>query len=214
MRNERNPVQSDKSKWILLSAFGIILFLLASVWQASITDESSLSIFGFDTNIHVSDQLSGQSRDTGNVDSLGELIDIGVYQDHDFMNEIGVTPPYWVNGNGFSPKETITKEWGPCFGSHDHVEWETEVQKSQGRFRPSFPTQAVGIEKNDWADYCRPGFLIIGAGKCGTSVCSDLRRIRTYLKFFLFLRLLPCCFPIKSHCTITSLIIRGYCRLP
>jgi hypothetical protein len=162
------------------------LFCLAFVSEISISDRSSLSVFGFDTKLHINDQLSGQSHDTGNLDSLSELIDIGVYKNRDFMNEIGVTPPYWGNGTGFSPKETMTKELGPCFGSHDHVEWETEVKKSQGHTSPFFPTQTVGIEKNDWADYCRPGFLIIGAGKCGTSVCCDLKRIQTFFKSTLF----------------------------
>lgn len=209
MRDERNLVQSNKYKWIIISAFGVILFLLTTVWQVSITDESSLTIFGFNTQFHINDQHSGLSLDTGNVDSLSELFDIGVYEDHDFINEIGVSPPYWVNGTIVSPKETATKQWGPCFGSHDLVEWEAEVQKSQGRVRPSYPTQAVGIEKNDWADYCLPGFLIIGAGKCGTSVCREFIEFLKLLTFVLFLTLASCL--LKSHYTITSLIIPGYC---
>lgn len=213
MLDERSGLPSNKSKCILISAFGIILFSLAFVWQISITDESSLTIFGFDTKFHVSDEHSSQARDTGNSDSLGELLDIGVYKDHDFVNEIGVTPPYWNNETRYSPKETITKQWGPCFGSHDHVEWEAEVKKSQGRIRPSFPTQAVGVEKNDWADYCRPGFLIIGAGKCGTSVCCHRKRLQKFVLVVLFLHLIIICCPLESHCTITSLITRGYCRL-
>lgn len=167
MRDER-IVSSCKSKCMLFLAFGTILVFLGFVWQA---DESSLKIFGFSTKFQVRDSFRGSSSlDDQNIDSLEELIALGVYKDHDFINDLGIIPPYWGNVTDLLPLETTTKEWGPCFGSHDHVDWETEIEKSRGSIRPYYPTQAVGIEKNDWADHCRPGFLIIGAGKCGTSV--------------------------------------------
>jgi hypothetical protein len=164
--------RSNSTTCITLFAFASLLFFFGS-WQWYTTEESSFKIFGSDTRLHVSDQIyDDTTKDENNVDTLKILIEEGVYCDRDFVNEIGVTPPYWNNATLQSPKETTTEQWGPCFGTHEHVEWgiEIEIEKNRSRKIPFYPKQGVGIEKNDWANYCRPGFLIIGAGKCGTSV--------------------------------------------
>lgn len=102
------------------------------------------------------------------------LYDTGLYNRSDFRNERGIIPSYWhqnksCNGQG---KECKTV-WGPCYPPVDSVNWEQEINKWKTRgedeadYHP-LPQlrQFVGKEIDD---YCRPGFLIVGQGKCGTS---------------------------------------------
>jgi hypothetical protein len=118
---------------------------------------------------------------------------------------MGIVPPYWnvVNGTTVAlshdfPRETTTAQWGPCFGAHKAVQWDLEIES-----RVDYPKPAVGISNNDWANYCRPGFLIIGAGKCGTSVCGNLLR-----RFDFLPQNANFCFVFTSHCIIISRIIQ------
>ena len=105
------------------------------------------------------------------------LVELGVYDDEqDFKNELGIVPPYWGNTTHKNPVQTTTAEWGPCFGTHQKVRWEREIEKYNSAnptyFHGAASATVAKEESTDWANFCRPGFLIIGAGKCGTSVRS------------------------------------------
>jgi hypothetical protein len=97
-----------------------------------------------------------------------------LYQPSDFENELGIVPSFWTFDN--TTNHTYTKaqppSWGPCYVPKTKINWDKEINDAQTlkinkyarqdtRTRPSHP--------NDVRGGCRPGFLIIGAGKCGTS---------------------------------------------
>lgn len=109
-------------------------------------------------------------------DVLDMLVDQGVYESTSFENEAGVIPPFWDENSTSicKPDDTTTVEVGPCFGSHQTVNWEKQISlKSKPEYTPLMTGTKENIKhKDDWANHCRPGFLIIGAGKCGTSVRS------------------------------------------
>jgi len=88
------------------------------------------------------------------------------YNESDFVNEQGIAPAYWDCQNG---KCNSSEVWGPCYPSHKSVDWEGQVELYSTQ--PPFyqKKQPISRHQNDLAGSCRPGFLIIGAGKCGTS---------------------------------------------
>lgn len=95
------------------------------------------------------------------------LVDQGIYHEDDFeANADGWAPPYWTDSDSnvsCQPKATTTPEWGPCFGTHQSIDWDKHYNLSYNS------AAGQSVPSGDWAGYCRPGFLIIGAGKCGTS---------------------------------------------
>jgi len=136
------------------------------------------------------------------------LLDRGVYNPgKDFVNEIGISPPYWtlvqdnrtitwpnsyILNNANEKVPTVT--WGPCFPDPSIRDWTTLVststgyqqQQQQQQQQPDgSPTTLTSTpikyeflhdpNDNNWNGpsshdgTCRPGFIIIGAGKCGTS---------------------------------------------
>ena len=119
----------------------------------------------------------------------------GIYSVSDFKNEMDVAIPYWgaaAATDKQSSKQT-TPQWGPCFAPHNRVDWDQAIETSWNATTPQYETKIAApapvLSKNsmdgeDLAGFCRPGFIIIGAGKCGTSVreesmvhrqsCSDI----------------------------------------
>jgi hypothetical protein len=87
-----------------------------------------------------------------------------VYSSSDFVNDRGIRPPFWnCEGN----RCNITSEWGPCYASHEEVTWSKEVEFFTTN-PPSYTRVSYMSKSTDLAGLCRPGFIIIGAGKCGT----------------------------------------------
>lgn len=102
-----------------------------------------------------------------------------------------VSPPYWdctantSNASGLpqAPSCNFNLSWGPCFppktkGGGSAIQWELEVERySNEHVNHSSEGAPVFYAKASPEDAttdtlegrCRPGFLIIGAGKCGTS---------------------------------------------
>jgi hypothetical protein len=125
---------------------------------------------------------SGQNKHPPVVDSRymvpKELIDLGVYDpESDFENEFGIRPTYWKPNN--------TASWGPCYPPRGGMicEWhnasDTE-EEDNIRYNQNPPhltaSDSARFHNNNKKPQptekgggCRPGFLIIGAGKCGTS---------------------------------------------
>lgn len=172
----RSP--SKFPKWLLATTFVLLLFF-AGIWQSYMTEESTLSFITWDGNERAKNitthlQAGSVSYRSDNVMEI--LLQKKVYNTTDFTNEIGTIPPYWVNGSSPThPSETKTESIGPCFLSNTPVHWADTGDHGLRRY----PTSGVGLNKNDWSNYCLPGFLIIGAGKCGTSVRSHMLATRT-----------------------------------
>lgn len=91
-----------------------------------------------------------------------------VYNASDFRNERGIVPPFWSCSRGACNSSEV---WGPCYAPRGAVDWGKQIAKDQGKQEgPVFHHEpGRGETRDDLADYCRPGFIIIGAGKCGTS---------------------------------------------
>ena len=168
------------NSWILGSL--VVAASLGLFAWVSVKGTASLS-FSFGRNRDSTTLRSGRLPDSslGRDQVIEILINRSVYHEDDFVNEIAVIPPFWGNNNGSNstlkciPDETTTPEWGPCFGTHKSINWEREIG-DKPTYHKMIPIDAASTkETNDWAGYCRPGFLIIGAGKCGTSVRAHTR---------------------------------------
>ena len=103
------------------------------------------------------------------------LMDLGVYQARDFRpNAAGVTVPFWDDFNVNSTSSSAA--WGPCYApSEVGVDWPALVQAHHGNSSINnqhtislYDDYKPGRDVQDVDGSCRPGFLIIGAGKCGT----------------------------------------------
>ena len=104
------------------------------------------------------------------------LMKKGIYNSSDFENSIHVTPPYW-NFSHSNPKESNT--WGPCFIPEHTIHWndfhlddDSYNNSTKQLLRVPLKYRLREKTRKDWegqAGLCRPGFIILGAGKCGTS---------------------------------------------
>jgi hypothetical protein len=95
------------------------------------------------------------------------LSEAGVYQAEDYNNSIGLPPPYWYSND--------SSTWGPCYPPEKKINWEHQANISNKAsanttftYRHENPPPMIQ-EYDNLQGSCRPGFLIIGAGKCGTS---------------------------------------------
>jgi len=89
-----------------------------------------------------------------------------VYNQSDFRNQRGVIPPFWECDNGSCNSTSV---WGPCFAPSQNVRWSEEVANFQRFHNPHYDVKAISKNNpQDVSNLCRPGFVIIGAGKCGT----------------------------------------------
>ena len=92
----------------------------------------------------------------------------------DFVNADGNSPPFWENVRD-GKNDTY---WGPCLppkptfqGEETSLDWRSIVHWNHKRTSDSgieYPHDDLSQESPPWG-MCRPGFIIIGAGKCGTS---------------------------------------------
>jgi hypothetical protein len=146
----------------IFASFSTVIFV-AGITRGNIlhTDSSGSSILGF-TPSHNLPSDGGEAVPA-------PLINLTYSLSHDFCNKAGVVPSYWDcsrNGRGGSSTCNTTFSWGPCFPPHTNIDWLGEVSRyKEPVYDSSVP--AKGIQ--DVSGLCRPGFIIIGAGKCGTS---------------------------------------------
>jgi len=115
------------------------------------------------------------NRNSNSGDFPMELMN-KVYKPEDFTNEAGNSPSFWEKPicQGKGPCHFDSNTWGPCYQSENEVDWSTEVHKSEVHSEPRYhkAPSRFGTSKvvgESLAGYCRPGFIIIGAGKCATS---------------------------------------------
>lgn len=117
-----------------------------------------------------------------------------VYNIDDFKNGYGNIPAYWkdiysslmiepenINStNQNIANSTVTKytqsTWGPCYPPNEEesksIDWTLTSIDPNAKGGVEYPLSTINRKKKDKTDVsnmCRPGFLIIGAGKCGTS---------------------------------------------
>ncbi len=102
----------------------------------------------------------------------------GAYALDDFRNDIGNIPPYWedINESKSMSNKLITPHVGPCYlpTNDPNTNWHELMDDHQSKIKY---VDAISLEKvhggdknvDDLTGLCRPGFIIIGAGKCGTS---------------------------------------------
>ena len=109
-----------------------------------------------------------------------------VYHERDFVNDAGISPTFWNDNRtfpGFKDDAIFDTKFGPCYG---HTipkvpNWQDEVDKQQTHkaiyheklspmhAKAKHKNSGIVTNDNDLRGYCRPGFIILGAGKCGTS---------------------------------------------
>lgn len=98
-----------------------------------------------------------------------ELLRLNVYSPQDFSINDHRAPPYWSCDDRRDACNR-TDVWGPCYAPSHHVAWSKEVQSVRAVNRSVVAYHGSSIGNNgDLTDYCKPGFLIIGSGKSGTS---------------------------------------------
>lgn len=165
-----------RTNWAVGLLLAVFVTFAVVEWKGQELGE--LSLVSETNSISTAGSLSKETIELRNkhkkYEVLDMLVDEGVYESTNFENEAGVIPPFWDENSTSicKPDETTTIEVGPCFGSHQTVDWQKQISHQQD---PKYPALMTGTaanlkNKNDWAGHCRPGFLIIGAGKCGTSV--------------------------------------------
>ena len=146
------------------------------------------------------DASNGNNKNNNRVDVLSDshlppgLMELGLYDPAvDFVNEIGISPPYWTlatekhynNKNNNKKKTWTTKKdtlrsdattestWGPCYPDPSIQHWTTMRDQSDGATVPyefrHDPNDIKWSGPSSIDGTCRPGFIILGAGKCGTS---------------------------------------------
>jgi len=108
-----------------------------------------------------------------------------LYSDSDFVNDDGIIPTFWNETEKcFRSKfpheeEVCTPTWGPCYLPKTYAakNWNKKLLKEYGgvvdddkyHYLRGVSVFTYSQTKNELDGLCRPGFLIIGQGKCGTS---------------------------------------------
>ena len=164
------PRQEEPHSW--RRSYNIVCIFLIVAVGAVISwpfEGSPLSISILSTSTRSKTSQGGSGRNKAKNQSSrsfvpAELYELGVYQEADFINEIGVAPPYW--------KPTVdngsTSTWGPCYPTTMHMDWYDERNSSDFKYLHD-PNDAKWHGPGTISGGCRPGFIILGAGKCGTS---------------------------------------------
>ena len=188
---------------LLLPTLSVLSVILILGWQReTITD--LLQTTSDSKKMHYMNATM-QKQETDAV--LNILVENGAYRSKNFSNEVGIIPPFWQPSNTTAPckpDETTTTEVGPCFGTHDPTNWEELIEDFGAEPRATYNKAGITSStshrvRNDWAGHCRPGFLIIGAGKCGTSV----RLVLCFASAFTHHVFL--CFVVAPNATLQSL---------
>jgi hypothetical protein len=94
-----------------------------------------------------------------------EILMERVYSKQDFKNSKGIVPSFWEKQD--SNKTQIT--WGPCYPPNHSVNWNKAMKRKKADYHTTSTGSSHLQSLDDVSDYCRPGFLIIGTGKSGTS---------------------------------------------
>lgn len=105
------------------------------------------------------------------------LLSSHTYNANDFQNEVGNIPPYWKDASNHQLNNTNEEipHLGPCYLPETEPNWKALIKKNRFiksakniKYEEGYNDNKKSDETN-LAGLCRPGFIIIGAGKCGTS---------------------------------------------
>lgn len=99
------------------------------------------------------------------------LLEKGLYSDNDLVNEDGIVPSFWDEAQSCVNGQCMDV-WGPCFPPTGGDDWASAVQSLEDGSDIEYAMQKQQLTQEDmetYQNFCRPGFLIIGQGKCGTS---------------------------------------------
>jgi hypothetical protein len=123
-------------------------------------------------NKHKQHDMTALYESNKEKDTFPEILEKTVYSEQDFRNEKGIVPSFWEKQDSKNYSRSRTQvTWGPCYPPNHavNINWNKAMKRNETEYHP-IPQRTSQIESsNDLSDYCRPGFLIIGAGKCGTS---------------------------------------------
>lgn len=101
-----------------------------------------------------------------------------IYDGNDFENNAGILVPYWENGlektkMQFHANNKEAFAVGPCYLPKEDLNWSSlgddEFSESRKNIQYRESQWQNTLDDGDLTGLCRPGFIIIGAGKCGTS---------------------------------------------
>ena len=151
---------------LIISALGIGVLTLTYVFLTP----SQAKIFGVGHIVSSGKSSSSSAMEISSNSRIPlDLYDLGVYKERDFVNERGIRPPFWSNStsNRNSNNDGLPS-WGPCYVPRHSVDWQKSVNAANPEQPTSLSAYEDGHSSQDIAGFCRPGFLIIGAGKCGT----------------------------------------------
>ena len=159
----------------------------------------------------------------------------------DFRNKLGKVPPYWEEIEHLlkstSGPFNVTS-WGPCYHPVEENGWrEKVVLETHNRFNNdnivypkaprgdsvSNPLSSFYSGNNDLqlnnklAGLCRPGFLIVGQAKCGTSSLYHylighprvLPATQKQINYFKYLAYMPMEWYLSNFPSIQSFLARG-----
>jgi len=140
-----------------------------------------LALYNWDYSADLTKNISSSNYESVPPSLPKVLIDRHFYKTTDFENEAGVFVPYWWKHDS-SPTRTQESfsglaKWGPCYVPKDEIEVLGYVHKptSNGEAKSvndyyRIPSACeTHVQDSNLSGMCTPGFLIIGAGKCGTS---------------------------------------------
>jgi len=167
-------------RWCVSLVLALLGTLALYLWRSGSYDDLT-AIFSADGVL--SAPIFQKPRNSRSPEEVFHLLEKkGIYDASDLKNEVDVVVPYWWNVFNSTktkhhtkiPRATTTPQWGPCFAPHEEVDWDKAIAETEQLRAPQYEKKIVArvstINEEDLAGFCRPGFLIIGAGKCGTSV--------------------------------------------
>ena len=160
---------------------------------------------------------------------------------NDFRNAVDNIPPYWENAELLLQSKNMTPDvtsWGPCYPPSKEINWSEQVLNEMPH---RFSNDEVYYSKvprvhgnkisqlsfysgnNDWvnnsnlAGFCRPGFLIIGQAKCGTSSLYHylighprvLPASHKQINYFKYLKRMPMEWYLSNFPSTQSFLARG-----
>jgi hypothetical protein len=168
----------------LLLAGGVLSLIFKDSSPVAALSSMSSSLGGLKRSQDGGGSSSGGKNDNANGKEMPiapesylpeDLFNLGLYQESDFVNEIGISPPHWKpeanDGSG--------RTWGPCYPGQQerknkvggiNIDWYDDRNNTEFKYLHGNP------KDNRWggpsygkSGLCRPGFIILGQGKCGTS---------------------------------------------
>ena len=193
LSSNRTPTHVPKSNSVSMRRFCCIstLVITSSIWltvQITKRDSQANGIVSLHTN---NEQIWKTSRTLPNELIKRKSKSGGVYEKEDFENKEGQKPSYWYDitfderdeVDEVLSSEDVLPHWGPCYKPSRAklmtIDWESAMIKNRNITSEKeirYPNGAYTnrhVSANDvqgtLKGLCRPGFLIIGAGKCGTS---------------------------------------------